>query len=72
MAHSYLALSLPQAHCVLEHQHMAWGGGLAAAGSQVLGAEQRCRPTSGAHLMHTVHRCTQPGLRLTGIFYTNI
>lgn len=72
MAHLYLALSLPQAHCVLEHQHMAWGRGLAAAGSQVLGAEQRSRPTSGADLMYTVHRSTQPGLRLTGIFYTNI
>lgn len=63
MAHLYLALSLPRAHYVLEHQHTAWGWGLAAAGSQVLGAEQRCRPTSGADLMHTVHRSTQPGLR---------
>lgn len=43
MAQLYLALSLPWAHCVLQHQHMAWGRGL--AGSQVLGAEQRCRPT---------------------------
>lgn len=57
MAHLYLALSLPRADCVLEDQHMAWGGGLAAAGSQVRGAEQThmwSRPHEYCPQIHTV------------------
>lgn len=48
-----------------------WHGAGASLGHRCLGQSRDADPRVGADPMHTVHRPTQPGLRLAGIFYTN-